>query len=268
VWVIQNRENIESAILTMIQEAKSELLRVTKPPEPRRKHPFDPFYIVGMENRRLVFEALERGVRMRWLSSAREIPSFVGLEIKEPPERRYLEDDDAVTEKFFLVDSREVLLNLRDPGSQAFGSVALMMRSTAASSIFLEHFEKMWEKGRPLREVLPRVRLLVDDVCAELRELGLGRTEIKLLKVAARVGASSQDVLLSEMAKKKVGAEDTLASLAKLIQLGFMHRDSTVQLLMVENPANIRDSIERGAVTLDGYPRGYTTRPAISGKNR
>ncbi len=255
VWVIQKRENIENAMIALIQEAKLELLRITRPPEPRRKQPFDPFYIVGMENRKFVFDALERGVRMRWLSLAREIPSFVGLEVNEPPERRYLENDDDVTEKFFLVDNREVLLNLRDPLSQAFGSVALMMRSEAAASIFLEHFETMWERAKPLRKILPRMKSLVDDVCTELRELGLGRQEIQLLKTGTRIGASSQDVLVSEMAKKKVDVADTLASLEKLMQLGFMHRDSTLKLLMVEHPENIRDSVEKGKVKLDAYTR-------------
>ena len=268
ILVIQKRENIERVMVTLIQEAKSELLRITKPPEPRTRQQFDPFYIVGMENRKFVFDALERGVRMRWLSLEREIPSFVGLEVSEPPYRRYLEDDDDVAEKFFLVDSEELLLNLHDPLSHAFGSVALMMRSKAAASIFLEHFEKMWERARPLGEILPRVRSLVDEACAKLGGLGLGRTEIQLLKAAARTGASSQDVLISRMARRKVGVVDALASLEKLVKLGLMHRDSALGLFIVEHPATIMDSIEEGAVDIGAQGRGRTTRPASSGNKR
>src|SRR6267143_689967 len=268
ILVIQKRENIERAMVTLIQEAKSELLRITKPPEPRTRQQFDPFYIVGMENRKFVFDALERGVRMRWLSLEREIPSFVGLEVSEPPYRRYLEDDDDVAEKFFLVDSEELLLNLHDPLSHAFGSVALMMRSKAAASIFLEHFEKMWERARPLGEILPRVRSLVDEACAKRGGLGLGRTEIQLLKAAARTGASSQDVLISRMARRKVGVVDALASLEKLVKLGLMHRDSALGLFIVEHPATIMDSIEKGAVDISAQGRRRTTRPASSGNKR
>jgi sugar-specific transcriptional regulator TrmB len=265
ILVIQKRENIERAMIALIQEAKSDLLRITKPPEPRSRQQFDPFYIVGMENRKFVFDALESGVRMRWLSLEREIPSFVGLEVNEPPERRYLKDDDDVTEKFFLVDNEQLLLNLHDPLSHAFGSVALMMRSRAAASIFLEHFEKMWERARPLGEVLPRARLLVDDVCGKLGELGLGRAEIQLLKAAARAGASSQDVLVASMSKRKVGVVNALASLEKLMKLGLVHRDSTLGLFIVEHPANIIDSIKKGTLNVEAHSRGHTTRPGSSG---
>jgi sugar-specific transcriptional regulator TrmB len=262
VWVLQERENIESSMIALIQEAKSELLRITKPPDLRAKLPFDPFYIVGTGNPKFVYDALERGVKMRWLSLVREIPSFLGLEVNEPPERRYLEHDDDITEKFFLVDNETVLLNLRDPMSQAFGSVALMIQSKAASSIFLEHFEKMWERGKPLSNVLARMKSLTEEVCLELKELGFTRTEVLLFRTMAKLGANTQDVLVREMMKKKVEARDTLASLEKLMRLGFAYRDRTLKLFMLEHPSNIR-----GTAKLDEFTLGRTTRRVPSSKN-
>jgi len=255
VWVIQKRENIENAMVTMIQEAKRELLRITKPPEPGSRQPFDPFYIVGMEDRRFVFDALERGVKMRWLSLSREIPSFVGLDVTEPPERRYLEDEADVTEKFYLADGKDVLLNLRDPASLGYGTVALVMRSKAASSIFREHFDKMWDRAKPLKEVLPGAKSLVEDVCSGLRELGLAKADVQLFRASAMYGATAQDELVSEVAKRKVNTADAAASIERLIQLGLMHRDPTFKLLMVENPAKIIDSIKKGSVDLGARAR-------------
>jgi sugar-specific transcriptional regulator TrmB len=267
VWVLRERENITSSMIGLIQDAKSELLRITKPPDPSSKLPFDPFYIVSTGRLKFVYDALDRGVKMRWLSLAREIPSFVGLVVDEPPERRYFERDDEINEKFFLVDSEAVLLNLHDPMSKAFGSVALMIQSKAASSIFLEHFEKMWERGKPLSDVLPKMKSLVEDVSTKLGELEFTRREILLFRTMAKFGANTRDVLVSEMAKRKIDTRDTLACLEKFMQMGLAHRDSTLKLFMLENPSNIRDSINEEKASLENRAVGYTTRRGRSSKN-
>jgi sugar-specific transcriptional regulator TrmB len=147
VWVLQKRENIENTLVGLIKGAESEVLRITRPPVVKSNEPLDPFYIVGLENQRFVFDALERKVKMKWLSLEREIPTYLGLDVGEPPERRYLTRDEDITEKFLLVDSHSVLLNLHDPMSPAYGYVALAMQSKAVSSIFRDHFEKMWRRG-------------------------------------------------------------------------------------------------------------------------
>ena len=266
VWVLQKRENIENTLMGLIKDARREVLRITKPPEVKSNEPLDPFYIVGLENQRFVFDALERRVEMKWLSLAREIPTYLGLDVGEPPERRYLERDEDITEKFLLVDSHSVLLNLHDPMSPAYGYVALAMQSKAVSSIFRDHFEKMWEKGRPLREVLPRMRQSVDDLCADLKEMGLGKAEVTLYKTLARSGAITQDVLAKEMAKKKIQQQDTLTLCSRLIRLGLVHRDNAHRLLMVEHPMNVRASMSAGKLKLDSGAR-FTTPPTASGKN-
>jgi sugar-specific transcriptional regulator TrmB len=266
VWVLEKRENIENAVLGLIKDAKSELLRITKPPQPGTNGAIDPFYLVGLENRRFVYDALERNVRMRWLSLEREIPTFVGLGVSEPPRRRYLAREDEIAEKFFIADGRTVLLNLHDPLSPAYGSIALVMRSKAASSIFTDHFEKMWEKAKPLSDILPKVKKLVEEACTEMKEAGLGRTDILLFKTLARIGACTQDDITREMAKRKVNASETLAAWDRLSMLGVVHLERTFNLLLVEHPATVRTLIRQ---TKSGSKHaGLTTPRNISGKNR
>jgi sugar-specific transcriptional regulator TrmB len=251
VWVLQKRENIEDTLSRYIREAKTQVLRVTKPPEPKSKQPLDPFYIVGMENKKFVDDALDRKIHMRWLSLEREIPTFVGLEITEPPERRYLQEDSDIAEKFLLVDNYAVLLNLHDPMSSAYGHVALAMQSRAVSSIFLEHFEKMWKKARPLRDVLPKTKRLVDEVSNDILTMGIGKTEATLYRALSKLGAVPQEVLSKEMARRRVPPQVTAATCERMSKLDMIHRDNTLRLLMVEHPANVKrilttNKIKRG----------------------
>jgi sugar-specific transcriptional regulator TrmB len=264
VWVLHTRENIESALIELIREAKSNVLRITRPPELKKGEPLDPFYIVGMENRRYLFDALERKVEMRWLSLASEIPSFSGLEVGEPPERRYLEDERDITEKFLLVDNRSVLLNLHDPASSAYGSVALAMQSTAAASIFLDHFEKVWDRGKPLDDVLPKMKGLLKEATGKLKEAGLPRTQVLFYETLARLGAVSRETVVSELMKKKVQTQDSNAGCDALMRLGLVHRDNTYRLLVVEHPAKTVASAEKLKVP-EG--RGVTTHKSSSGRN-
>jgi sugar-specific transcriptional regulator TrmB len=266
VWVLQKRENIENTLVGFIKDAQSEVLRITKPPELKSNEPLDPFYIIGLENQRFVFDALERGVKMKWLSLAREIPTYLGLSVGEPPERRYLERDQEITEKFFLVDSQSVLLNLHDPMSPAYGYVALAMQSKAVSSIFRDHFEKMWEKGRPLGEVLHSMRSLVDEACTKLKEMGFGKAEVAMYRTLSKSGAVTQDVLVEEMTKKKINRQDALALCGRLIRLDLIHKDSAHRLLMVEHPSNVMASMSAGRLKPDSVGK-FTTRQTSSGKN-
>lgn len=266
VWVLKQRENIENALLGLIKDSNSEVLRITKPPDPKTNRPLDPFYIVGLENQRLVFEALKRKVKMKWLSLAREIPTYLGLEVTEPPERRYLEREQDITEKFLIADGHSVLLNLHDPLSPGYGYEALAMKSRAASSIFRDHFEKMWKKGKPLADVLPKAKKSVDDLCETLSGMGLKGAEVALYRTLARLGAVTQDVLVTEMAKKRVNQQVTVARCNALIRAGLVYKDSAHRLLMVEHPDDVRASISAG--TLDLAPvQKITTSAGASGTN-
>jgi sugar-specific transcriptional regulator TrmB len=266
VWVIQKRENIENAFVELIKEAKSEVLRITKPPDLKSRQPVDPFYIVGMENQKFLYDALERKVKMRWLSLTREIPTFLGLDVSEPPQRRYLEREQDITEKFLLVDNHSVLLNLHDPMSPAYGYVALAMQSRAVSSIFLDHFQKMWDKGKTLRDVLPKMKELVDEVCTELGNVGFSKTEVSIYRTLAKAGAVTPDVLAREMMKRKVQPQETSVSCDRLIRSGLIHRENVFKVLMVEHPANVRSPVGEGKLK-PGVAARLTTRRPFSGKN-
>lgn len=266
VWVLQSRENIESTLIEFIKESRSTVFRITKPPELGSAEKLDPFYIVGMENRRYIYDAMERNVEMKWLSLAREIPTFSGLDFGEPPERRYIEDERDITEKFLLVDNHSVMLNLHDPVSSTYGSVALAIQSKVAASIFSEHFEKLWKKGKPLEEVLPKMKQLVKEVGAKLREIGFSKPQVMFYETLAKLGTASRETVVGELAKKKVQPQDSEASCDALMRLGLVHRDSTYRLLMVEYPSVVRTAIAAGKLVVTKSGR-VTTRKSISSRN-
>ena len=244
VWVVEGRENIERTIISLVQDAKKELMRITRPPDLRGNSAFDPFYIVGMENRKFVDDARRRKVNIRWLSLTREVPSYPGLNVREPTERRYLERDEDISEKFFLADSSAVLLNLYDPRSSAFGSIAMLMKSEAAFAVFKEHFEAMWERAKPLSDILPRIRDSVTNVCTKMKDLGYARSEVVLYKTLAEIGADSEEAIMEEIAVRKVPAAEGSKSLARLIRAGFVHRNTALRLVMVESPSNVLTSLK------------------------
>ncbi len=266
VFVIDNRKNIESTLVGLISDARSEVLRITKPPELSSREPLDPFYIVGLENQKIVFNALKRGIQMKWLSLSREIPTYLGLDIVEPPERRYLDRDQDITEKFLIVDNHSVLLNLHDPRSPGYSQVALEMRSAAVTSIFRDYFDKLWRKGKPLREVLPKMKSLVDDLCAELMEAGLGKTEVALYRTLAWAGAITKEELVRDLGKKRIQPQEALDSCEKMIRLELVHRDDAHRLIMVEHPATVKTSLSEGKFRR-GLGMEVTTRRRSGGTN-
>lgn len=244
VWVIEGRDNIERAISSLIQASTKELMRITRPPELQGNQPFDPFYILRMENSRLLEDAGKRGVRIRWLSLTRELPSYLGLDVEEPPERRYLERDEDILEKFFLADEDGVLLNLYDPRSSAFGSAAMLMHSQAASAVFREHFEAMWEKGKQLDDVLPGIRKSVDETCSKMKELGYARSDVVLYQTLAKVGACSKDYLMQGLQRKKVGSSEASKALSHLIRDGIVHENTALRIVMVEGPSGVQSRLK------------------------
>lgn len=244
VWVVEGRDNIERSLVSMIRESKKDIMRITRPPELGSNFPPDPFYL-WMANWTYVREAVERGVRVRWLSLVRELPSYPGLGVTEPPERRFLGRDEDIIEKFFLVDDRSVLLNLYDPRLSAFGSIAMLMNSVAACSVFREHFDAMWERAKPLREVLPIVRTQVSEACAKMSEFGYLKAEVTLYRAMAEIGACTQDEMIQALRKKKVREPDAMKAFAKLVGAGIVHQNKALRVAMVENPSNVTTSLAK-----------------------
>lgn len=260
VWVLRTRESIQDALVNLITEAKSDVCRITKPPDLKKSEFLDPFYIVGLENARFLDEALGRKVKMRWLSLTREVPTFSGLQIADLPERRYIEKEQDITEKFLLVDNRSVLLNLHDPVSSTFGSVALAVESGAAASIFLDHFEKVWERGAPLEDVLPRAKRLVGEAASKMKEVGFARAQVLTYETLARLGAVGRDTLTSELARKRIRPQESAASCDALMRLGFILREGAYRLLVADHPASVLAAIDEGT---GGQPTAKNTTPRI-----
>lgn len=90
-----------------------------------------------------------------------------------------------------------VLLNLHDPASTTYGSVTLA-ESEAAASIFLDRFERVWEKGVPFDVVLPGAKRVVVDVTSKMREAGFTRGQVLACKTLATLGAVGRSTLAAE----------------------------------------------------------------------
>ena len=238
VWVVEGRNNIENTIVSLIQGAKNDIMRITRPPDMRGSYPLDPFYLWGT-NWRNVVDAMERGVRVRYLSLTRELPSYPGLDVTEPPERRFLEHDEDIIEKFFIADKGNVLLNLYDPKLSAFGSLALLMRSEAACVVFREHFDAMWDRARPLDRVLPGVRSKVSEVCDRMSDRGFSRAEVALYKTIAEMGASTDLEIATALRRKRIRESEVSNARSKLEGRGIVHRNRILRVTMVENPLNV-----------------------------
>jgi sugar-specific transcriptional regulator TrmB len=246
VWVLEGRENIERMVVSLVQGARKELMRITRPPDLVGDRQFDPFYL-RMANWRYVGEAADRGVRVRWLSLTRELPSYPGLKVREPPERRYFERDEDVLEKFVLADRGSVVLNLYDPRLSAFGSIAMMIRSETAYAVFREHFEAMWEKAKPLTEVLPKVREQVEETCTLMSESEYGRPEVHLYRALAQAGASTYEEVMSGLKQKRLPEAEASRAFAKLTSAGIVHKNKALGLYMVENPVVVMKSLRDSA---------------------
>lgn len=244
VWVIEGRENIENTMTSLIQKAKKEFFRITRPPDPRSKYPFDPFYFVGIERRKHIYDALERGVQMHWLSIAREVPTFLGSEVEEQPVRRYLEKDEEIPEKFVLVDGKTVLLNLRDPVSQTFGSIALLIESELTYKIFREHFEAMWGRAKPIADLLDHVKELVQKLALNMKTAGFSPAEIMVFKTLAHIGAMRPEAIFEELRERKIPPAEISAGLGRLIKAGYVHHNDGLKLYMAEHPERIMNMSE------------------------
>jgi hypothetical protein len=147
-----------------------------------------------------------------------------------------------------------------------YSSIALSMQSGAVASIFLDHFEKVWKRGKPLEDVLPGIEQLVGDAIAKLKEIGFNRTEVLLYQTLARRGALNNAIIASELAKKKILPHDSSAACDRLVRLGLLHRDRTYKLLVAEHPSKVKDAISSGKISIPRSGR-ITTRQSSSGKN-
>jgi sugar-specific transcriptional regulator TrmB len=242
VWMLEGRENIERMVVTLTQGARKELMRITRPPELVGDRQFDPFY-TRMANWKHTIDAAERGVRVRWLSLTRELPSYPGLNVKEPPERRYFQHEGDIVEKFVLADGGNVLLNLYDPRLSAFGSVAMLMKSEEAYGVFREHFEAMWERAETLADVLPRVKNQVLQACERMKEAGFTKPEVALYRALAQSGASTQQELVEGLGRRVTEAEANKA-FSKLLEAGTIYRNRALGLYMVEIPGVVIDMLD------------------------
>jgi HTH-type transcriptional regulator, sugar sensing transcriptional regulator len=246
VFVIEGHQNIENAMVRLIDKAEKEFLRITKPPE-TRKDVLDPFYFTSGRTMGHLETAKKRGVRLRALSLVYEIPSLFGFEIPKDDvvERKYLEKADDIHEKFVLVDNRTALLNLRDPVSKTFGSIGLMLESENACSILKQHFQSMWEKAESRSSVINRMKKATEDLCKAMTETDFSNLDVSVYRTLARDGATEQEILLRDLASKRHHPSEILKSIDKLRRFGLLAKNTVIDRIMVENPVRAKSMVEQ-----------------------
>jgi sugar-specific transcriptional regulator TrmB len=244
VFVIEGNESMENAMVSMIDKAQTEFLRITKPLE-TKKNVIDPFYFVSGRTMGHLETAKKRGVDLRTLSLVNEIPSLFGLDVPSDDviERRYLEKSDDIQEKFIIVDDRIALLNLRDPISKTFGSVGLMLESGPTCSILKQHFQSMWEKGESRVSVVKRMTQAVNEVCEAMKESKFSRIDVSIYKSLARSGATERETLARSLARNRHPSEIS-SGIDKLIKFGLITKNDALNVIMVESPTKAKFLLE------------------------
>lgn len=244
VFVIEGNQGIENAMVTMIDNAEKEFLRITKPPE-TWKNVLDPFYFTSGRTLGRMEDASARGVKIRTLSLVFEIPSLFGFELPSDDvvSRKYLERADDIQEKFILVDNHKALLNLRDPASKTFGSIGLMLESAPTCSILKQHFESMWDKAESRASVVKRMKKATEEVCVAMKEANFSRLDVSIYMTLAKNGASEQGTLARSLAKRRHPSEIT-AGIERLLRFGLLTRNDVINSIMVENPVKAKSLVE------------------------
>jgi sugar-specific transcriptional regulator TrmB/predicted DNA-binding transcriptional regulator len=244
VFVLEGHQNIEHAMLDMVDKAQSEFLRITKPPDSRR-NVLDPFYFIAGPMLDHLERAKARGVKIRTLSLTYEIPSLIGLDYEgeEGNERKYLERDEDIPEKFVMVDGRTAILNLRDPVSKAFGSVGLLLESRSTCAIFGEHFWSMWNKAESSTDVTQKMKQAVGETIGLMKSAHFARSEIAIYRTLAKSGAMNTDLLAKSLVRSLSSAEVSL-TVQKLLKRGILLQNDWLKAVMVENPHKLRSIIQ------------------------
>jgi sugar-specific transcriptional regulator TrmB len=247
VFLLEGNQSMERAMLDLIDKAQTQFLRITKPPDSRRNM-LDPFYFLAGTMLDHLDRAQNRGVKIRTLSLTYEIPSLLGLdyEDEENNERKYLEKEEDIPEKFILVDGHSALLNLRDPISKTFGSVGVMLESGPTCSILGEHFESMWKKAEPLSSVSKRMREAVEDALVAMKEAKFERLEISIYRALSKGGSRSTELLAKSLGRHHSTAEISL-SIQRLLKRGILIRNDWLKAVMAENPVKVRSIIGKSS---------------------
>ncbi len=248
VFVLEGYQNIETAMLALIDKAQSEFLRITKPPE-GGKSMMDPFYFLAGSMTERLYRAKERGVKIRTISLIYEIPSLLGLDFEDEDdfERRYLAQNEDIPEKFLLADGHTVLLNLRDPVSKTFGSIALVLESDPTCTILHEHFESMWKKAEPVSSLSKRMREATEELCKLMQNAHYSRFDVAIYRALAKKGVQPIDVLSRSFGKHT--PSEVSAAVRKLTDTGLVVRNDWLKSLMAENPL-------RATLILEGAANG------------
>jgi HTH-type transcriptional regulator, sugar sensing transcriptional regulator len=245
VFVVEGNESIENVMVSLIDKAQKEFLRITKPPE-TRKDVLDPFYFTSGRTLRHLESARKRGIVLRTLSLAYEIPSLLGFESTgdDGIERKYLEKAEDIQEKFILVDNQTALLNLRDPVSRTFGSVGLMLESGPTCSILKQHFQSMWGRAEARMSLVRRMKRATEEVCEAMKRAKFSRLDVLIYRTLARNGAAEPGTLATELAKKSHHPSEVLREIERLQRHRILTKNNVLNIVMVENPLRIKSLID------------------------
>ncbi|HKW05887.1 MAG TPA: helix-turn-helix domain-containing protein [Nitrososphaerales archaeon] len=244
VFVVEGNQNIENAMVSMIDRAEKEFLRITKPSE-SNKSVLDPFYFTSGRTIGHLETARKRGVELRTLSLLHEIPTLFGLKVPadDVVDRKYLEKADDIQEKFILIDNHVALLNLRDPVSKTFGSIGLMLESDPTCSILKQHFQSMWDRAESRASAVKRMKQATEEVCEAMKESKFDRLDISVYRWLATNGATERETLVRSFSRTRRNPTEIHAGIERLLRHKLITKNEALHVLMVENPLKAKSLI-------------------------
>jgi predicted transcriptional regulator len=239
---VEGWNNIQELLIQLLKESKSTFWGVSRPPDWRD---LTTLGIVQPRELSEWYEAIDvRNVDVRWLTSLSAIPSYIGYVQAAYLPRRLIEDN-KIPEKYVIVDSEKVLINLRDPETGIHKATAVLIESASVARVFEHHFKTLWENATPTEEVIKEIEKKIELVCFKLKKHAFTGLDIRVYKSLLRMGASSVKNIRIDLRwadKEKTPSIKLLRkTLNKLVQRGIIEKHKILDLYLPKNPKIIAE---------------------------
>lgn len=193
---IEGWENIQNAIITLLKGAEKEFFCVTRPPD------WYDLSILGIARPRTLSDwhaAIdERRIDIRWIIPKEAVPSYVGWKTLLQLPRRLISAN-KIKEKFLIVDGRRVLMNLLDPLTRTYSSVAILIENVGVAGIFRDQFLQSWNAGKPAEEFSKKFQKMEANIFRRMKKRGLSELETRIYLSLLRIGACSPLQILRDL---------------------------------------------------------------------
>lgn len=234
---IEGWENIQNAIITLLKGAQREFFCVSRPPD------WYDLSILGIARPRTLSDwhaAIdEKGIDVRWLIPKEAVPSYVGWKTALHVPRR-LVSAIRIKEKFLVVDGHRVLMNLLDPLTRTYSSVAILIENAGVAEIFREQFLQLWNSGRSAQELSKRFLEMENRITRQMRKKGFSDIETRIYLSLLRIGACSPRQILRDLQwndpKETPGMEEITQKLSELTRKGLVSEHEVLKWFIPVDP--------------------------------